>query len=160
MANGGNNSNAQHYDQQQGQQEYYAQLQQQQQQQQQQQPPLQNDSHSVILVTAGYDNTIRFWEALSGICSRTIKHPDSVGHQQLRFGIDRNHTYQYAFGGNSKSIGYAFHLTRLRWRLQVLLAGALLTPTRALKLCIGNHSVRLYDVNSPNENPVSIESIA
>lgn len=38
-------------------------------------PPV--DSHSVILVTAGYDHTIRFWEALSGICSRTIQHPDS-----------------------------------------------------------------------------------
>ncbi|KXH51626.1 rapamycin complex subunit LST8 target [Colletotrichum nymphaeae SA-01] len=25
----------------------------------------------------GYDHTIRFWEALSGICSRTIQHPDS-----------------------------------------------------------------------------------
>jgi G protein beta subunit-like protein len=30
-----------------------------------------------ILVTAGYDHTIRFWEALSGICSRTIQHSDS-----------------------------------------------------------------------------------
>ena len=27
--------------------------------------------------TAGYDHTIRFWEALSGICSRTIPHPES-----------------------------------------------------------------------------------
>ncbi|KAB8670402.1 hypothetical protein FH972_026315 [Carpinus fangiana] len=27
--------------------------------------------------TAGYDHTIRFWEALSGICQRTIQHPDS-----------------------------------------------------------------------------------
>ncbi|KAJ9109000.1 hypothetical protein QFC21_000326 [Naganishia friedmannii] len=27
---------------------------------------------SVILVTAGYDHTIRFWEAWSGICGRTI----------------------------------------------------------------------------------------
>ncbi|CAI4215391.1 unnamed protein product [Parascedosporium putredinis] len=32
---------------------------------------------SVILCTAGYDHTIRFWEALSGICSRTIQHPES-----------------------------------------------------------------------------------
>ncbi|KAI9891884.1 MAG: TOR complex subunit lst8 [Vezdaea aestivalis] len=32
---------------------------------------------AVILCTAGYDHTIRFWEALSGICSRTIQHPDS-----------------------------------------------------------------------------------
>jgi len=38
-------------------------------------PPQYNqpqDSHSVILVTAGYDHTIRFWEALSGICLRSI----------------------------------------------------------------------------------------
>ncbi|KAJ1547643.1 TOR complex subunit lst8 [Nowakowskiella sp. JEL0078] len=31
----------------------------------------------VVLATAGYDHTIRFWEALSGICIRTIQHPDS-----------------------------------------------------------------------------------
>ncbi|KAK5092705.1 TOR complex subunit lst8 [Exophiala xenobiotica] len=30
-----------------------------------------------LLVSAGYDHTIRFWEALSGICSRTIQHPES-----------------------------------------------------------------------------------
>lgn len=53
------------------QEQYYDQM-------QQYQMSLQNDSHSVILVTAGYDNTIRFWEALSGICSKTIKHSDSV----------------------------------------------------------------------------------
>jgi transcription initiation factor TFIID subunit TAF12 len=54
------------------------QQQQQQSQQQQQQQKQSPESHSVILVTAGYDNTIRFWEALSGICSRTIQHPNSV----------------------------------------------------------------------------------
>ncbi|KAI8057919.1 quinon protein alcohol dehydrogenase-like superfamily [Syncephalis plumigaleata] len=31
----------------------------------------------VLLATAGYDHTIRFWEALSGACYRTIQHPDS-----------------------------------------------------------------------------------
>lgn len=41
-------------------------------------PMPQNDQSGVILVTAGYDHTIKFWEALSGICSRTIQHPDSV----------------------------------------------------------------------------------
>ncbi|WFD30551.1 TOR complex subunit lst8 [Malassezia sp. CBS 17886] len=35
------------------------------------------ESLSVILVTAGYDHTIRFWEAWSGICSHTIQYPDS-----------------------------------------------------------------------------------
>jgi len=32
---------------------------------------------SVILATAGYDHTIRFWEAPSGICYRTIQYTDS-----------------------------------------------------------------------------------
>jgi len=32
---------------------------------------------SVILATAGYDHNIRFWEAPSGICYRTIPYPDS-----------------------------------------------------------------------------------
>ena len=32
---------------------------------------------NVILATAGYDHTIRFWEP-SGMCHRTIQHPDSV----------------------------------------------------------------------------------
>ncbi|KAJ3122899.1 TOR complex subunit lst8 [Nowakowskiella sp. JEL0407] len=39
----------------------------------QQTPP----ATEVVLATAGYDHTIRFWEALSGICLRTIQHPDS-----------------------------------------------------------------------------------
>jgi G protein beta subunit-like protein len=66
-------------------QQYYAQMQQQQQQ------ALQNDNHSVILVTAGYDNTVRFWEALSGICSKTIKHPDSVNERRVSLN-DASHT--------------------------------------------------------------------
>ena len=38
------------------------------------------DGHSepVILATAGYDHTIRFWQAHSGICHRTVQHPDSI----------------------------------------------------------------------------------
>mmetsp|Transcript_16687 Transcript_16687/g.21696 ORF Transcript_16687/g.21696 Transcript_16687/m.21696 type:complete len:337 (-) Transcript_16687:593-1603(-) len=32
---------------------------------------------SVILCTAGYDHKIRFWEAPSGIISRTLRYPDS-----------------------------------------------------------------------------------
>ncbi|KAF0698003.1 Aste57867_11334 [Aphanomyces stellatus] len=31
----------------------------------------------VVLATAGYDHTIRFWEAASGTCTRTVKYPDS-----------------------------------------------------------------------------------
>lgn len=51
------------------------------QQQQQQPAPQQHQdpAMAVLLCTGGYDNTIRFWEAWSGICSRTIQHPESVG---------------------------------------------------------------------------------
>ncbi|KAJ1557476.1 TOR complex subunit lst8, partial [Cladochytrium tenue] len=31
----------------------------------------------VVLASAGYDHTVRFWEALSGACVRTIQHNDS-----------------------------------------------------------------------------------
>lgn len=40
-------------------------------------PATNPNQHSVLLVTSGYDHAIRFWEALSGICSRTIQHPES-----------------------------------------------------------------------------------
>ncbi|XP_046362212.1 target of rapamycin complex subunit lst8-like [Haliotis cracherodii] len=36
-----------------------------------------NGGDPVILATAGYDHTIRFWQAYSGICNRTVQHPDS-----------------------------------------------------------------------------------
>ncbi|KAH8592737.1 hypothetical protein B0O99DRAFT_689290 [Bisporella sp. PMI_857] len=53
---------------------------------------------SVILCTAGYDHTIRFWEALSGICSRTIQHPDS---QVNRLCISPDKRYLAAAGNRS-----------------------------------------------------------
>jgi len=31
----------------------------------------------VILATAGYDHTIKFWAADTGVCTRTLQHPDS-----------------------------------------------------------------------------------
>ena len=34
---------------------------------------------SVILVTGSYDHEIRFWEAWSGICSRTISRSGESG---------------------------------------------------------------------------------
>src|ERR1700689_4646302 len=40
------------------------------------QPPI---DLSVVLVTGGYDHEIRFWEAWSGICSRTIARTGESG---------------------------------------------------------------------------------
>lgn len=44
----------------------------------------QQDALSVILVTGGYDNTIRFWEAWSGVCSRTLNHQEHVSRLEGR----------------------------------------------------------------------------
>lgn len=32
---------------------------------------------SLVLATAGYDHSIRFWEATTGLCYRTIPFPES-----------------------------------------------------------------------------------
>lgn len=42
------------------------------------------NSEAVILATAGYDHTIRFWQAHSGICCRTAQHPDSISFELLQ----------------------------------------------------------------------------
>jgi len=38
---------------------------------------------SVILVTGSYDHEIRFWEAWSGICSRTIARSGETGVSEI-----------------------------------------------------------------------------
>ncbi|NXC55073.1 LST8 protein, partial [Aleadryas rufinucha] len=43
-------------------------------------------SDPVILATAGYDHTVRFWQAHSGICTRTVQHQDSVSFLPCRPG--------------------------------------------------------------------------
>lgn len=37
-----------------------------------------DNGDQVILATAGYDHSIRFWQAHSGVCHRTVPHPDSI----------------------------------------------------------------------------------
>jgi G protein beta subunit-like protein len=53
---------------------------------------------SVVLATAGYDHTIRFWEASNGICVRTLQHPDS---QVNRIAITSNKQFLAAAGNPS-----------------------------------------------------------
>jgi len=43
----------------------------------------------VILATAGYDHTIRFWEAPTGLCHRTLQYTDSQVNQ-LQITPDKN----------------------------------------------------------------------
>jgi len=44
---------------------------------------------SVILATAGYDHTINFWEASSGICYRPIRYADSQQVNKLEISPDK-----------------------------------------------------------------------
>lgn len=41
--------------------------------------PASRQDMSVVLVTGSYDKDIRFWEAWSGICSRTISRTNETG---------------------------------------------------------------------------------
>ncbi|EOD25442.1 hypothetical protein EMIHUDRAFT_78345, partial [Emiliania huxleyi CCMP1516] len=47
-----------------------------------------DSGQSVLLATAGYDHTIRFWEAPTGVCYKTLQHPDSQVNQ-LQITADR-----------------------------------------------------------------------
>ena len=53
---------------------------------------------SVVLATAGYDHTVKFWEATSGICYRTLQYPDSQVNK-LEITADKT---QIAAAGNSQ----------------------------------------------------------
>lgn len=82
---------------------------------------------SVVLATAGYDHTIRFWEATSGICYRTLQYADSqvnkleitsekqfiaaAGNSQIRlFEVNSNDpqpVYSYdGHAGNVTAVGF------------------------------------------------------
>ena len=43
----------------------------------------------VVLATAGYDHSIRFWEATSGLCYRTLQYPDSQASSHEQVGAPR-----------------------------------------------------------------------
>lgn len=69
-------------------------------------------SSSVVLASAGYDHTIRFWEATSGCCYRTLQYAESQVNK-LEITADK---------------------TRIA--------------------AAGNPQIRVFDVNSPDPNPL------
>lgn len=34
--------------------------------------------NEIILATGGYDHTIKIWQTHTGLCQRTLQHPESV----------------------------------------------------------------------------------
>ncbi|KAK2153662.1 hypothetical protein LSH36_290g03093 [Paralvinella palmiformis] len=66
----------------------------------------------VILATAGYDHTIRLWQAHSGLCHRTVQHPDSIPEVDASIqsiSIDPEGTYMAAV--NNKGNCYVWSLS-------------------------------------------------
>lgn len=61
----------------------------------------QQEALSVILVTGGYDNTIRFWEAWSGVCSKTLNHQEHV--RSPRNATQRIPTHSHSFESSRRS---------------------------------------------------------
>lgn len=87
----------------------------------------QQDALSVILVTGGYDNTIRFWEAWSGVCSRTLNHQEHVSFARLLF-----------------TCGGLLH-PDIVIRLQQVNRLAI-SPDKRFLAAAGNGTVKLYDI--------------
>ena len=89
----------------------------------------------VVLATAGYDHTIRFWEATSGICYRTLQYADS---QVLR----------RACHADSSMCHAATHA----WPSQVNKIE--ISTDKAYLAAGGNPSIRLFDIASGSSQPV------
>lgn len=65
------------------------------------------DSSPVLIVTAGYDHTIRFWDVLQGACIATLQHNESVTKIKAHF----SNTFLFF----SKSIRLQFHRIKSFW---------------------------------------------
>ena len=96
------------------------------------------------LCTGGYDNTIRFWEAWSGICSRTIQHPESV--RASSFFVRAR-----AVTDGVLHVGMVQQVNRLA-----------ISPDKRLIAAAGNQTIKLYDIQAqaqPGGNiaPVSLQ---
>ena len=96
---------------------------------------------SVILCTAGYDHTIRFWEAPTGMCHRTLQYADSVSGRQT---------------AQTHAVPAAAHpcLTRRRPASPILSSVKKqvnrleITPDKQYLAVAGNPHIRLFDIHS------------
>lgn len=97
----------------------------------------------VFIVTAGYDHTIRFWEAPSGRCYRTLQYPDSVCAHA------RAPPRAQSWGSRRAARRPAAH-NPVQQVNQLAIS-----PDKRFIAAAGNPHVRLFDANSTNPNPVT-----
>lgn len=99
-------------------------------------------SSQVILATAGYDHTIKLWEATSGICYRTLQYADSQVHpRQVLHAL-----------GNCITQIHRRQITSLMctWQVNKLE----ITTDKRLLAAAGNPQIRLFEVASGNNQAV------
>ena len=84
----------------------------------------------VILATAGYDHTIKFWAAHTGVCTRTLQHPDSQVETPSKVKSWLRMTFHFQV--NSLEI----------------------SPDGTMLAAGGYQHIRMFDLTSGNLNPV------
>jgi G protein beta subunit-like protein len=106
---------------------------------------------SVVLVTGSYDHEIRFWEAWSGICSRTIARSGESG---VRFSklLSR---LSSLFGIASESSSNIPRVSIAAFTLSVAFLIIQFTSKRLLAAAI-HKKVNIYDIASASSTPVII----
>ena len=88
----------------------------------------------VVLATAGYDHTVRFWEATSGICYRTLQHADS----QV--------SYRHRAPANTATVAAEGQPRSQVNKLEI-------TADKQILAAAGNPQIRLFEVNTSNPQP-------
>eukprot|EP00967_Tisochrysis_lutea_P148005 scaffold282089_cov16-Tisochrysis_lutea.AAC.1 len=122
---------------------------------------------AVVLATAGYDHTIKFWEATSGICYRTLQFPDSqvrvpclaISTQQ---GFNMPDTCPavaeldnaLAIPSLNLTPGIPYHT--IPYHATIKQVNKLeITADKTQIAAAGNSQIRIYDVNSNDPQPIN-----
>ena len=93
---------------------------------------------SVILCTAGYDHTIRFWEAPTGMCHRTLQYADSVSHRCSA------HAAQCSSRRSADPLFTPLSCLSCEQQVNRLE----ITPDKQYLAVAGNPHIRLFDIHS------------
>jgi len=119
---------------------------------------------SVILVTGSYDHEIRFWEAWSGICSRTISRSGESGVRHsppIQAVVFHPHLQLMVFVFSSTASQSSRNLSRVRTPcipVSTRSPNPILYSKRLLAAAI-HKKVNIYEIASSSSTPVIGSSI-
>ncbi|KAJ2821311.1 TOR complex subunit lst8, partial [Coemansia erecta] len=107
------------------------------------------DENPVILVTAGYDHTIRMWDALKSTCTRTI--PYTTESQINRMALSSNKHFLAVAGNPSVSLYDVFGATdlpvmKLDGHTSNVTALEFTRDQKYLATCSEDCTIRLWDI--------------